>query len=277
MSMFRSPDVIIPLLFGLLLSLLILLVFWSVGEEPVWRSIVIALVPLVPGAISACWRVNYIRQPLFKLWYRLRGPNYEVQARGTVWVQSSWSNEKLLDAAFSVAKNWRTDSKVELRISERIVIQSGPRTLSVDVPQQFDCNDSEEEVANKEQSQQDKVVHFHLRGYDSKFSRIDFLLNSEIGPLLEQLSGQMRPQGNSENYSLEVRMGNVNPFLQFYLRDVPGVQVDLFQLRLTDLDAGNKVHVNVEANRLTVSTRSPGALVRAARRYLANPALSNHN
>ena len=97
------------------------------------------------------------------------------------------------------------------------------------------------------------------------------MLRGEVAPLLERFDKEMAKQGIRPNFSLRAEIGGENPFLMFYLRDVPSANVSKFQLRLTGGEHGNLAYVNVAANSIDVSARTPSTLVESASRYLAFP------
>ena len=129
--------------------------------------------------------------------------------------------------------------------------------------------DSDEAVASLD-------LHFELRGYQAKVTTVDDLLLNDVAPLLQKLTDRGLANRRTPSLSLNLDMGDRNPFLGFYLRDVATEQIQAFQIRLLDERVrSHKVRVEVTMNRLSLQASDPLALVKAARRYLASPALAN--
>ena len=103
---------------------------------------------------------------------------------------------------------------------------------------------------------------------------MDSYLQSEIKSLLEELERQMGKRGTSPNLALRARIVGTNPFLIFYLRDVPPGRVDEFRLSVSEERHGHAASVTVGANAVFVAARSPSVLVDTASRYLASPSLA---
>ncbi len=154
-------------------------------------------------------------------------------------------------------------------------MQAGGRTLTVTISGHTDeCDDNEEEP-NCEPL--DRYIAIDLRGYEGKLTRTDSLLHREVQALLDAFSNDMKKSGTQTNFTLRVSIQGNNPFLAFYLRDVPVNRVDNFELRVNANEFGNDVTVTVRSNLITVAAHSASALVGSARRYLATPAIANLN
>ena len=277
MKFFRSPDFIAGVAIAAILVLAACSLGWPLKGSGGWRVFLLAIIPIIHAGFSICWITNpRIRLPAYRLYYLAFGPRCDVQVLGTVPVDCSWDDATALGAALSVAQNWRKDAKQTLRISNRSVIQAGPRTLSVNI-----VGDWAEYDANAEATgfpSNDRHISIDLRGYESRLTRMDSLLQREVQALLDALSkDEIKRVGKRPNFTLRVHIEGTNPFLAFYLRDVPIPRIDNFQLQIDTSEFGNDVNITVTSNMMTVAAHSPSALVGSARRYLATPAIAHLN
>ena len=243
-----------------------------------WRYLLLVTIPLFHAAILLWWiAMPKLRLHLYRFYYLVFGPRCDVQVLGTVFVEPTLCSEDVLNQVLSVAKEWRPDAKETLRVTNRSVIQAGPRTLTVTIPTPSPMMVEESEVVQEDAPLPEQEVNLDLRGYDTKLTQMDSLLHREVQALLERFTAIVCKPGRQANFSLRLRVNGTNPFLAFYLREVPTGHVDQFQLRLTENEFGSLVDVTVTANQLSVAAHSPSALVSSTRRYLATPALANLN
>ena len=281
MRLFWSPDglgfIALALILLALIAVLAVTAILGVREAYGWLEATSIALPVGAFVFHIFSRWTPLREFLYRQWYKVFGPSYTIRARGLLWVAPSRDSSELLETAVSVVRKWRDDAKVKASLGERAIVTAGPRTLIIDVPQQFGADSSEDESEDEERVDQDKYVTLELRGYDEKLSRVLHHLDNEIAPLLERFSVAMMPQGNAPQFTLDIQIKGENPMLRFYLRDVPAARVENFQLRVSEEESGIGVYVTFRDDELVVTSTSPGALLRSARRYLTIPALNNRN
>ena len=155
--------------------------------------------------------------------------------------------------------------------ANRIVIKAGrSRTIVIDVQDDVlgepDCDDGDGEQ---------QLVEFSLRGYDAGVTHTQEMLDEEIEPFIDALVDAVQDGIKSQNFSVAIGMNSPNPFLNFYLKDVPTASVKDFRLDLNDMYAGDPVRVVVRQDGLHVAARKPSSLVKSTKAYLVTPALSH--
>ena len=284
MKAFRSPDFMIVTIVAIALVVIILLIAWPLRTTVGWRIFLLTIIPVFQATFSLFW-ISWprLRITAYRCYYSVLGPRCDVQVLGRIIADPTLNPREILGKAHSIARNWRSDSEEVVRISNRSVIRAGPRTLTVDVRTSDESTDDDSELDEKlvvdgeEQIPCHHEVTFNLGGYDSKLTRMDSLLHREILSLLEQFANGLIVKGTEPNFTVRVHIHGDNPFLAFYLRDVPLSRVSEFELQLIADEYGNPVHISVRSDLITVAARSPSALVESARRYLATPGLSNLN
>ncbi len=178
----------------------------------------------------------------------------------------------LLQQALSIAKKWNPGAHPIMSVANRTIIEAGPRTLTVDVVTQYPDEEAEEECQEPE-----RRIRLVLHGYEGALSRIDSLVDGEVAGLLEQFASKMGRRDTSPSFTLKVQIQGTNPFMAFYLRDVPVGTINNFSLSLTENLSGGSAALRVTASSVDVSARSAIDLARSAKRYLATPALAHVN
>ena len=252
------------------------LIAWPMAKDSIWRLFLIAAVPAIPETIRAVWQIPTIRLYAHRFWARVSGPTYEVQAGGVIRSTSLEDEKELLDLGLSTAKKVYASAKVETRLTNRLVIKAGQsRTIRVDLPQGFDQDD--EHMGSDEEQCNDREIAFQMWGYDGKATRIEYLLAKEIAPFFDNVIAAMKAKNDSRNFWLTISMEGKNPFLKYYLRDVPNAEVDKFQLDLTDVLAGDSVKVAIREDSFRFAANNPWGLVNSARTYLSTPALAHRD
>lgn len=281
MKVFWSPDLIVSAaLAGILVSLVCAL-GWPLLEADGWRVFLLATIPIFHAGFSFLWIARpRFRLFAYRLYYMVFGHKCDVQILGTVSVHSSWDDATVLNAALRVAQRWRSDAKETLRSSNRSVIQASGRTITVSVVGDQDEDDEGTETLEEDAldpNRTERQIIIDLRGYEDKLTRTDAALHSEVHALLESFATEMCRAETKPNFTLRAHIRGTNPFLAFYLRDVPIAHIDNFQLEINAREFGNDVTVTVRSDLITVAAHSPRALVESARRYLATPAVANLN
>ena len=134
MKVLRSPDFIITLMLTATLSALILYLGWPMKDALGWRVFLLTAIPVIHAGLSLCWVASrHVRMHTYRLYYLAFGPRCDAEVLGTIHVDSSLENGAVLNTALSVAKDWRADARETVRITNRSVIQAGPRTLTITV------------------------------------------------------------------------------------------------------------------------------------------------
>ena len=93
--------------------------------------------------------------------------------------------------------------------------------------------------------------------------------------LIDGLLSQPLANNRSPKLSLNMNINGRNPFLGFYLRDIPTERIQFFRVEINESMSGHNVRVEASMNHLSVQASTATALVAAAKRYLASPALAN--
>lgn len=280
MKVFWSPDLIVSAAIAGTLVSLVCALGWPLLKSDGWRVFLLATIPIFHAGFSFLWIARpKFRQLAYRLYYLVFGPKCDVQILGTVSVNSSWDDGTVLNTALRIAQRWRNDAKETLRGSNRIVIQASGRTITVSIVGDRDAGDESAEMFEEEARDYhtERQIIIDLRGYEDKLTRTDAALHSEVHALLESFSTDMCRAGTKPNFTLRAHIQGTNPFLAFYLRDVPIARIDNFQLEINAREFGNDVTVMVRSDLITVAAHSPSALVESARRYLATPAIANLN
>ena len=242
-----------------------------------WHIFLIAVAPTIPEAVRAGWKIPAIRLFATKLYHRVGGPTYEVQAGGTIWTTTPESEGELLRLGLSTAKKVYTNAKVETALTNRVIIKADrSRTIRIDLPQDFD-DDDEHMDSDEGTGGHDREVMFQLWGYSGKATGIETMLEREIAPFFDQMIAVMQEGHTPGNFWLRIHMEGKNPFLQFYLRDVPDAEVGKFQLDLTDVFAGDSIRVAIGEDSFRLSANNPRGLVNSAKSYLSTPALAHRD
>ena len=274
MRNFKSPDVVVTVLLSILTLAAVLWLGWS-GSGGNWRLVGLSVVTAAFSGFQFFWWMmgSVLRLPAYRVYYRFFGPDCEITILGDIAVEPSAEESTQLDKVLGIAKQWSPAAQEALRVSNRSVIRAKSRTLTVDVASEYaggydeSPDEDDEEIVSQR-------VQIDLGGYEGKLPRLDSLVDKEISSLLELFSLHLLKKDASPTFTLQAKLTGTNPFFVFYLRDVPAVAVDNFKLHLTEDQQGAQVFVTVTGSSVRVAARSPGALARSARRYLATPALA---
>lgn len=233
-----------------------------------WRPFIAVFVPFIVAVLPFLWCTNTpARIWVYRYYYKLWGPTAEVSVFGIIPLNPEIDQTGALNTISAISKDWRRDAHVDARLENRIVIGAGPRTLTatVRVSNHSDDEETREDVEHH--------IAFELRGYETKVTRIDQLLQDETGALLDKIatSFSFPSQRLSSSFSLNITIAGRNPFLGFYLRDVPVEKIHTFQVILHEQRQGDDVSVQVGMDGLSIQARNARALISSARRYLASP------
>ena len=186
------------------------------------------------------------------------------------------SDDALLNEVYSLAKQLNSGARVDLNINNRSVIRVGAQILTTTVLTTYaqDYQDWDG-LGLEEKVEAEKSINFDLGGYEGAIASLDDALRKRALPLLSRLNSEIKKQGTLANLSLVAQINGANPFLTFYLRDVPSSRVEGFHLKLETKRHGHIEILEVTADSITVAARTPDALVESACGYLASPALAH--
>lgn len=262
-------DVIVS---GALASVIALGVFslaWSTRDS--WHTIIGTTLPVVAALVQVVWWT----WPPLRLWfyraiYRFRGPQCEIKVSGVIYAESR-DRKELLNHVLKAVKIWSDNARETISIDNRSVIQAGPLTLGITV---FDDDLDADADADGAISPLDLQLRIELTGYRGPLTRMDSLLRSEVQTLFDALETKFLKLGRSSTFSLQAYMSKSNPFLVFYLQNVPLADRNAFKLQVRSEDHGNRFSVDVTGTSIDVSAHTPSVLVNQACRYLASPALA---
>ena len=273
------PDALIPLFVGLAAAAFIALLAWFIVDGTLSRLWLMGVAPNALTLGSSLLKVAVVRRRVHKWWYNFIGIDYSVEAGGILRVPLTAGEKGVLDCALRAAKKVFGTASVETRLTNRLIIKAGTWTARIDVPQPLLPEGEDEGDADADEDEDDheatREVSFQLWGYNGKETRIAAKLDQQVAPFIRDLAENMKALPDTRSFWLRIRMAGKNPFLGFYLRDVPGSKVGQFHLDLTDSIAGNTVHVFIRDDGFRVSSEDPSALVAATRSYLSTPAFAH--
>ena len=283
MRQFQAPDLFVTLLACLLVAAIVVLGVLLV-DNPTLKTAVLVASGSPPTSVMILWWQfgQRIRLWGYRRYYRIFGPRCVISLSGVVPTCPDVESA-LLDKALGIAGRWRPGARSLLRNANRVVIEADYKTLTVDVlPDDVDESEEFDEFEDDDgldapgiEPQQYSRIHFQLRGYAGPLTRMDSLVSSEIASLMSQLLRGMGSSSGTPNFALRAEVAGVNPFMTFYLRDVPADRIKEFRLNITEERHGSRVVTTVMSSSIGVSAHDPVALVQAAKSYLASPALAH--
>ena len=275
--MLRAPDILF-LVAVLAISVgSIVWLGWPVWNAEGWQSFLFLGIPLLHTVAVTSWWTSRQRLRLwgYKNYYRFFGPNCSVRIVGQFQVDADLSDNALLGRVLTLAKEINSRSHEDITINNRSVIRVGAQVLTTTVAttSQEEDNDGDG-LGSEEEAQVEKSMSFDLGGYEGAIASLDEALRKRALPLLLRLNSEIKKQGTLANLSLQAQINGNNPFLTFYLRDVPSSRVQGFYLKIETKNHGYIEMLEVTGDTITVAARTPDALTESARGYLASPALA---
>ena len=257
-----------------------------IDDNPNVKVGLTASVSCIPGLAAFLWQSSGIRVLFFRFYYRYFGPNCVVRILGEIPVNADQSDKELLDKAVRAMKLGEEEPELVAEVGNRRVVLVAKRHLTIDALT-VDMRDEEMEVVDWEGEEEgigsigdsfegmdlDRRLVFNLLGYEGKLTKVDSLLRAEVPVLLERLNDNVKVQGALCMFSLRATIEGENPFLVFYLKDVPTRGREEFTLKLVSGEGDSQVVVGVSLDSIDVSARTPSRLMESASRYLASPAL----
>ena len=266
-------DTIVSGALALVIALSVFSLAWSTRDS--WQLIIGTTLPVVAALLQVVWWT----WPPLRLWfyrtiYRFRGPQCEIKVSGVIYAESR-DRKELLNHVLKAVKTWSGNARETISIDNRSVIQAGPLTLGITVfDDDLDADADADADADGAISPLDLQLHIEVTGYRGPLTRMDSLLRSEVQTLFDALERKFLKLGRFSTFSLKAYMSKSNPFLVFYLQDVPVADRNAFKLQVRSEDHGNRFSVDVTGTSIDVSAHTPSVLVNQACRYLASPALT---
>ncbi len=265
-----SPNTVTMMVVTVLLCVLIVLVRWPNKQDLGLGDYVLVLIPLILPAWRGLASLRLIKLLAFKADYRVFNLRCEMRVTGTLWTCASRDAPTLMQETLTAIRRWDRSAKVSARLVNRMVVAAGHRTITITFPDGGGFQEDEDDDRG-----QDREVHLELRGYHSRLAHLHSDLDEEVAPFLELMVKAIPECCQQPNFSIAARMNRSNPYLAFYLKDVPNAQVEHFQFRYRTDNERGQVSVSVAEDGFTVTSHSVGALIRHARRCLSMPALAN--
>lgn len=258
-----------------LVLLIVTLLVWSrilTDATSPWLAILLAI-PIIWTALNSL----YLGNDRFKTWvtekrYHLFGPSAEMKVLGTFPLDDESEFQDVLDEVRHVAKSWRisnqsqAQARVDSRRAESIILSAGARTLTATIR-----SDEDEDL----ESRPSLYLVVELRGYQNKVRRLRYILENEIERLLVALSDACSDKRGWDNLSLSITIEGRNPFLGFYVRDIPARDISHFVVRAKPIKSNADARIEIVRDGFSVQASTPRSLVRVARRYLASPAIAD--
>ena len=275
--MLRTPDFLFLIVTPCVSAVLIVCLGRPVWQAEGWQSFLFLAIPLIHTVAVTSWWASRQRLRLwgYQRYYRFFGPSCTVRIVGRFQVDASLSDDVLLDEVYSLAKQLNSGARVDLNNNNRSVIRVGAQVLTTTVTTAYVQEYCDwDGLGLDEEAEVEKSVSFDLGGYEGAIASLDDALRKRALPLLSRLNSEIKKQGTLANLSLVAQINGANPFLTFYLRDVPSSRVEGFHLKLETKKNGHIEMLEVTADTITVAARTPDALVESARGYLASPALA---
>ena len=284
MGMLSSPN-IVPLVLALIVAVSTGWLGWSNTESGSWqRYAIMGVATISIAAIKYLWDIPLIRLHTFRLWYRILGPSYQIEAGGEVNTKSLATDSELLHAGLSAVKGiYRTaipDTPITSQVNRLDIKANRHQTVRIDLPQiasdeLLDDEMPDDEVFGDEEAISERLVRFRVWGSGGHVNRVEAMLGKEIAPLIQDLSSALGPLSSPGNYWVRVSMDGVNPFLRFYLRDVSDIEIKHFRLNFVRHISGDSVSTSITEDGFRVSGRKPTVLISCARDCLSAPALTH--
>ena len=278
MKSLLSLEVLVSVVFILVWSGVALFIAYPLADKSLVRSllmIAMSLLAMIYGVVKTSPTLRLLYQ---KLRYRLLGPTYQVRAGGTFRATMSENDSALLKVGLDTARKVFVTAKAESTLANRmLILGANSRTIKFDLPQEFDETDADGlgDALADEDTRVSRLVEVELWGYEANSTRVADLVEREIVPFFDNLGDNMRAETKGRNFWLQITLPGRNPFLQFYLRDVPDADVSLFQLEFTRNMAGDQAKVGIRKEGFSISAFSPRPFVRLVRDYLSTPALAH--
>ena len=213
------------------------------------------------------------------LYHRVRfyafGPTYKVSVAGVFRTSAPGEDKVLLEVGTSVAKKVYGTTRVLPPLTNRVAIRANDSTtIQITLPQEPEHEHEPDDPIDLA-FETGRLVEVELWGYDTNARRITKVMEREIVPFLSGMVDALQAETLGRSFSLNITLPSKNPFLRFYLKDVPDADVNKFQLEFSQKVAGDYARVVVRENGFSVSAFAPQPFTRIVRTYLSTPALAH--
>ena len=278
MKSLLSREVLVGGFFILAWCVAVVFIAYPLADKSLTRVILMGAMSLSTMIYGVAKTSPSLRFHFHKLRYRLFGPTYQVRAGGTFRTAIFENDSTLLMTGLQTAQKVYGTARAESTLTNRIVIGgANSRTIRLDVSQEFDDDDGYDldDVLADEDAKVRRLIKVELWGYEANSTRVAKLVENEIVPFFDNLSDTMQAETKGRNFWLNITLPSRNPFLQFYLRDVPDANVSQFQLEFTQDMAGDRARVAIHKEGFSISAFTPRPFARLVSTYLSTPALAN--
>ena len=278
MKSLLSRDVLVSVIFIVSWTVTMMVIAYPLTDKSPIRSLLMVVMSLSAMIYGVVKTSPFLRFHFHKIRYRLFGPTYQVRAGGTFLTALSASDSALLKVGLLTAQKVYKTARAESFLSNRVVIGgANSRTIRLDVSQELDDKDENrlDDVLMDEDTRVCRLVEVELWGYEANSTRVARLVETEIVPFFDNLGDAMRAETEGRNFWLRITLPSRNPFLQFYLKDVPDAEVSTFQLEFTQDMAGDRARVAIRKEGFSISAFTPRPFARLVSTYLSTPALAN--
>ena len=209
------------------------------------------------------------------------GPYYMIRAGASFRTSLAGNDPELLQIGLQTAKDVFKPAHRESAPSNRILIAAGKsRTIRLDILWEWEEDEADELDKEDDEAHEiegGRILSMEIWGYEGNLTRLSKLVENEIVPFMDKLGTALKAEGVGRNYWLSATSDKRNPFLDFYLRDVPDAQVSKFQLEFTREMAGDPVWVVFGKEGFNFSAPTPRPFPGLIRDYSSTPALSDSN
>ena len=278
MKSLLSREGLVSVIFIVAWCVAVAAIAYPLADKSLVRSILMVAMSLSAMIYGVVKTSPFLRFHFHKLRFRFLGPTYQVRAGGRFRTALSESDAELLKVGLQTAQKVYGTARTESSLTNRIVIGgANSRTIRLDLSQEFDDKDEDDpdDVLAEEDVRGSRLIEVELWGYEANSTRVSRLVESEIVPFFDNLGDAMRAEAEGRNFWLRITLPGRNPFLQFYLRDVPDANVSKFQLEFTQDMAGDKARVAILKEGFSISAFTPRPFARLVSIYLSTPALAN--
>ncbi len=228
---------------------------------------IVTLIPALPGFVALCalfyrsLASHYLQVYLFgqRLYLRTLGRGETSEWRIYARFQGRYSPDSLVHLVSTLQSVKRFAAKVDYAYSTKVGVSLFDRVVLT-----FSLDDSTGEI------------DIESKFLEVTFSSAEDTLNGLIGPLLECVKRDLRPEHDS--YQLELRFSGNNPFYALYISHLRPEQIDRFNITIAPrgISAENLESVTITKDLVTVEAVSTSAFLELSKKFVllrTSPAL----
>ena len=278
MKSLLSREVLVVLAFIMGWCVVVGIIAYPLADKSPLRMLLMVLMSLSAMIFGVVRASPTVRFHYHKIRYRFFGPIYQVRAGGTFRTVTSQNDSTLLNVGLQTAQKVFSTASAESRLTNQIVMAgANARTIRLDLRQEFgkEENYDLEDPLPDVDAPVSRWVEVELWGYEANSTRVTKLVETEIVPFFDNLRDAMEAEAKGRNFWLKITLPSRNPFLQFYLKDVPDAEVSKFQLEFTQDMSGDIARVAIQKEGFSISAFTPRPFTKLVRTYLSTPALAN--